>query len=605
MADLSWLLSGRRSRTPTTPRSPATSERDTHREPQVEDHRRSDPSRVPSHLSFDTHASFPPEPPTAGSDAGLFVREQDKVWFNPSIDQMIETLQVFIMTRGTLQSLPIAYNGYVQHLIEAFAGSQRKIRAADAAYAEAKQSLEKHVEHFKSVADEWLEREGQYKAEIKRLEVLLSKTSHSGLEAVTLARTNSIVDRTEAKRFVAKLKHLSTTSTKGLSILPTQCLGTRPNTNVRKDAHDRIPHESNQREYDLVDTIDGAPREKGQPKRKIVPPLPKILDQDNDFLMSEKVRQSDTVTNANAVYTGIRRPRQAWAAARKEDNDTPVAATKTGLSETHVSGMRPQPLFSDDLPLVSGAGGEEVTNEGPTLGDMDNRRQMLENLLDCESSHDGINNAYGRSRNIGMSLRQSIPDRAAEGSSTSDPEFGHQRGFSGFSFVPGDDIFPVFASSEAVDGMTKAGRGSDDGIELRQYEPVRRQKPGEEEDVEVSPDRTSRGQSSLMADLATLSSLEEGARFPTPEIVRPQNSTSTVNTVIREVARGSSQDSPKTIQGVEHNSSSRSYQSADSVSESSFRKEAPSENQQAEGSARIAAGRALAKSKTAGQGPGT
>ncbi|OTA52054.1 hypothetical protein K449DRAFT_301017, partial [Hypoxylon sp. EC38] len=87
------------------------------------------------------------------------------------------------------------YNSYILHLIEGFAKAQERIRMLDDACAEAKYALDYHLHHFKSVADEWIEREGQYKAEIKRLEVLLSRTSSDGLEAVTLARTNSVVDR--------------------------------------------------------------------------------------------------------------------------------------------------------------------------------------------------------------------------------------------------------------------------------------------------------------------------------------------------------------------------------------------------------------------------
>lgn len=203
MADFSWLRLGQHSRTPTTPRSSISPERG--------------PTQGPSHLSLATHTSFSPDPLTSGNEAGLFLRERDKIWYNPSLDQMVETLQVVMMTHGILKPIPIEYNSYVLHLIEGFANSQERIQVAEAARTEAKHSLEHHLEHFQSMADEWLEREGQYKSEIKRLEVLLSRTSRDGLEAVTIARTNSVVDRDgpRAKQFVSKLKHISTHTTQG------------------------------------------------------------------------------------------------------------------------------------------------------------------------------------------------------------------------------------------------------------------------------------------------------------------------------------------------------------------------------------------------------
>lgn len=136
---------------------------------------------------------------------------------------MVEALQVELMSHGAMQPVPVRFNAYILHLIEGFAHAQKRVRASNVAQAGAEQSLEKHLEHFKSVADEWLEREAQYKAEIKRLEVLLARASSDGLEAVTLARTNSVIDRNgpQAKQFVSELKRISTgTIDQGKSLPP-------------------------------------------------------------------------------------------------------------------------------------------------------------------------------------------------------------------------------------------------------------------------------------------------------------------------------------------------------------------------------------------------
>lgn len=204
MAEFPWMRIAQRSRTPSIPKSPTPSKRV--------------PSRVPSSLSLkDGDDPLSPQTPlTAASNASFpLFREHENLWHNPSLDQMVEALQVEIMTNGVLHPIHVKFNSYILHLVEGFVNSQDRVRAVENQNAQVKLSLEQNLEHFKSVADEWLERESQYKAEVKRLEVLLSRASRDGLEAVTLARTNSVVDRNgpHAKRFVSTLKRLSGQST--------------------------------------------------------------------------------------------------------------------------------------------------------------------------------------------------------------------------------------------------------------------------------------------------------------------------------------------------------------------------------------------------------
>ena len=173
------------------------------------------PRRVSSYLGLANRASsFSPEPLaslTGVNQAALLVRERDKVWYNPNVDQMVEALQVGIMERGSLAPIPVDHNAYVIALIEAFARGQHKLKAAEAEHLEAHEAHCRDEAGFHKVAAEWLHREAQYKAEVKRLEVLLSRASRQGLEAVTLARANSVVDRNGpgAKKFVSDVKRLS------------------------------------------------------------------------------------------------------------------------------------------------------------------------------------------------------------------------------------------------------------------------------------------------------------------------------------------------------------------------------------------------------------
>lgn len=208
MTDMSWLRFGQRARTPIVPRSPTTSERASAYDP--DEPRRAMPSRVSSYLSLNSRFSFSPEPPTPTHNPDLVVKDQDKVWHNPSLDQMVEALQVIMMTKGSSNPIPVEYNSYVLHLIEGFNDIQERMQTANLACKEAKMARSQISDDFRTVAEEWERREAQYKAEVKRLEVLLARTSRDGLETVTLARTGSVIDRggPDPKQFVSRLKDL-------------------------------------------------------------------------------------------------------------------------------------------------------------------------------------------------------------------------------------------------------------------------------------------------------------------------------------------------------------------------------------------------------------
>lgn len=105
--------------------------------------------------------------------------------------------------------IPVEYNAHVLHLLEGFSKLQRRKDEADARITELKEARERDLEEFKSMSAEWISRENNYKAEIKRLELLLATTSSNGMETVALARSNSLVDRKDTRRFVAKINQIS------------------------------------------------------------------------------------------------------------------------------------------------------------------------------------------------------------------------------------------------------------------------------------------------------------------------------------------------------------------------------------------------------------
>lgn len=196
---------------PSTPSSPTLSERGAIQEP--DEKRKVEPSRTASYLSLNSHLSFPLEPGTPSIPVvkpDMLVKDDDNVWHNPSIKQMVESLQVNLMTRGALSPIPVEYNSYVLHLIEAFQGMQAKIDAADSARDDEVRHRARVEQDLADVAEEWEKREAEYNAEVKRLEVIIARTSRDGLETVTLARANSVIDREgpDPRQFVAKLQLL-------------------------------------------------------------------------------------------------------------------------------------------------------------------------------------------------------------------------------------------------------------------------------------------------------------------------------------------------------------------------------------------------------------
>ncbi|KAI1759724.1 hypothetical protein GGR53DRAFT_128572 [Hypoxylon sp. FL1150] len=433
MADFAWLRIGQRPRTPSTPKPPVPPERG--------------PPRKPSHLSLKTRTSSSPDPLAGSSDTSLLVRDQDRIWYNPSLDQMVEALQVELMSHGVMHPVPVHFNSYILHLIEGFVKAQERVRAVRAARAGAEQSLEKHLEHFKSVADEWLEREAQYKAEIKRLEVLLSRASSDGLEAVALARTNSVIDRSgpQAKQFVSELKRIS--------------MGTIDQTTPSDTTLETGDGASGSRPVGV--TIGGSPLEHHR-SRKSRDSLFGNLNHNNDFLVSERIRRAPDLAES-----------RLWdRRARELKSDALVS--KRGKTLSTVFGCD-APLFSDDIYAASDTSDKvELGQRGFTDQKQQPSRQILESLLDCEGipGDEGENVGPPPRSAAGPSVERS-PDHLRSDTTTHDLDSRHSRGLSGFSFVSGDDAFTTsVGDSSSSERMRAAALGRDGGndIELRLYE---------------------------------------------------------------------------------------------------------------------------------------
>ncbi|OIW29627.1 hypothetical protein CONLIGDRAFT_335677 [Coniochaeta ligniaria NRRL 30616] len=149
-------------------------------------------------------------------DPEVFLREADRIWHAPSIDQMIESLQVAMMNKpSSLEPLPIQYNGHVLALIEGYAKIKRELesvkQAAAAEVEKVNKMRQRELNSYDDVSDEWIAERNGYRAEIKRLELMLAHNTEGGMATVALARAGSVVDRgaKARKRFEERVKRLS------------------------------------------------------------------------------------------------------------------------------------------------------------------------------------------------------------------------------------------------------------------------------------------------------------------------------------------------------------------------------------------------------------
>ena len=131
-------------------------------------------------------------------------------WYKPDFLQRVEAVQIFMMTnRGATRPLPVDYNPNILIMLEGVENLLRHLSETKTELAEQRNLREKELEQFRDVSEDWIQREKDYKAEIKRLELTLARESKDGMACVALTRQGSLVDRAASKRFQERLKRLS------------------------------------------------------------------------------------------------------------------------------------------------------------------------------------------------------------------------------------------------------------------------------------------------------------------------------------------------------------------------------------------------------------
>lgn len=148
------------------------------------------------------------KPAPRDQDKYSFYNPDDLTWHNPSLRQMVETVLCTMMQNGSSAPIPRHLNGWIAGILEEASHQMRQLEYLRGQIEELKATREQEVIEFAKVTEEWSQREKGFKAEINRLEHIISDTQQ-GAESVMLARAGSVVDRNDSRAFRAKLNRLS------------------------------------------------------------------------------------------------------------------------------------------------------------------------------------------------------------------------------------------------------------------------------------------------------------------------------------------------------------------------------------------------------------
>ena len=99
-----------------------------------------------------------------------------------------------------MECLPKEYNADLLMVLEGLQHLLEHVPATQKLADEQKDLREKELEQFRDVSEEWIQKEAQYRAEIKRLELILAKESQDGMACVAVTRQGSLIDRAASKR---------------------------------------------------------------------------------------------------------------------------------------------------------------------------------------------------------------------------------------------------------------------------------------------------------------------------------------------------------------------------------------------------------------------
>lgn len=130
---------------------------------------------------------------SGADDDGIVIKEEDRVWQKRSADQMADALLSILMVKPANEPLGPQHCSLALHVLEAYRKRTLKVAELEKELAQEKEGRRRQLDDFEAWASEWTNQATNYEAEIKRLEIIISK--QSGTAAVQVARSESLVDR--------------------------------------------------------------------------------------------------------------------------------------------------------------------------------------------------------------------------------------------------------------------------------------------------------------------------------------------------------------------------------------------------------------------------
>ncbi|EGY23125.1 uncharacterized protein VDAG_04563 [Verticillium dahliae VdLs.17] len=155
-----------------------------------------------------SHKARLPQAPAALEE---IVDDRAHAWHHPTLDQTVDILYTIMMTKSVSTPLPVEFDPHVRHLLEGFSGLQTSLHETQQLLEEETETKRRSLDEFTTMSIDWGKKESDYKAEIRRLELLLARAAPEGVAAVVLARSGSVVDRSlaESRRFKARIRDLT------------------------------------------------------------------------------------------------------------------------------------------------------------------------------------------------------------------------------------------------------------------------------------------------------------------------------------------------------------------------------------------------------------
>lgn len=118
----------------------------------------------------------------------------DELYPEPKAEDQMDSIMCVLMSEPHTR-LDVRYNSSLMRIFESYLKLKDEKVELEQKLQESSQAMQSVISKFNMAQKDWEDKKQDYKDEIKRLEVLLAKSSKRGLAEVTLARQDSKLRR--------------------------------------------------------------------------------------------------------------------------------------------------------------------------------------------------------------------------------------------------------------------------------------------------------------------------------------------------------------------------------------------------------------------------